>query len=367
MPPNTETRQAYLEATSGENDRRHPLYLGDWMRSIPYIDEDIAVDDLDEPHFKRKSTILQSHPEIEKLYGYEWRTIPITILAAAVQIAIAYLFGRILVNWHWTMLFVAYFVGGFFTGLYGVLIHEVTHGLVGPSPLLNRVMGLIANIGLPVPIAMSFRRYHLEHHTFQGVIGRDPDLPLEWERFLIRGNALFKLLWVLIYPVMYVVRGAVQQKVPQKWEVINLLFTVATDYLVFRYCGLRGLLYLFLSLWMGYSLHPAAAHFIQEHYTFDDGQETYSYYGGLNWFFLNIGYHNEHHDFTKIPWSRLPNVRQLAPEYYDTLAYHTSWIRVLWNFIVDPTLGPQSRLGRSLEDHKKGRKMTSHHLKPSKK
>ncbi|CAG8799102.1 12159_t:CDS:2, partial [Racocetra fulgida] len=46
------------------------------------------------------------------------------------------------------------------------------------------------------------------------------------------------------------------------------------------------------------NLHPVAARYIQEHYTFDDGQETYSYYGRLNKIFMNIGYHNEHHDFT---------------------------------------------------------------------
>lgn len=79
-----------------------------------------------------------------------------------------------------------------------------------------------------------------------------------------------------------------------------MAFTIVSDTLVVKYNGTRGLLYLFLSLWFGYGFHPAAMHFIQEHYTVTDGQETYSYYGGLNKWFLNIGYHNEHHDFTKV-------------------------------------------------------------------
>ena len=37
----------------------------------------------------------------------------------------------------------------------------------------------------------------------------------------------------------------------------------------------------------------------------------------LNLIALNIGYHNEHHDFPDVPWSRLPQLKQMAPEYYD--------------------------------------------------
>jgi sphingolipid delta-4 desaturase len=99
-----------------------------------------------------------------------------------------------------------------------------------------------------------------------------------------------------------------------------------------------------------------AAHFIQEHYTFTDGQETYSYYGWANILFLNIGYHNEHHDFPNVPWHLLPAIKLCAKESYDPLAYHGSWRSVLWTFITDKNLGPQSRVVRTPEDQKKTRK-----------
>ena len=60
---------------------------------------------------------------------------------------------------------------------------------------------------------------------------------------------------------------------------------------------------------------------------FREGQETYSYYGPLNKLSFNMGYHNEHHDFPQVPWSRLPAVRAAAPEFYDHLYHHRSWTR----------------------------------------
>src|SRR5437763_15669852 len=89
-------------------DYRHPYYIGDSKKSIDYIEEDFANDDLDEPHLKRRLTILNHHPEIERLYGHDIKTVPITIIAVLGQILVAYIFGRILTNWNWTMIICSY-------------------------------------------------------------------------------------------------------------------------------------------------------------------------------------------------------------------------------------------------------------------
>jgi len=100
-------------------------------------------------------------------------------------------------------------------------------------------------------------------------------------------------------------------------------------------------------------LHPMAGHFISEHYMFLKGQETYSYYGPLNLLTFNVGYHNEHHDFPNIPGSRLPMLKEMVPEYYDNLKSYTSWSGVIWDFIMDPTIGPYSRVRRNRISEKK--------------
>jgi sphingolipid 4-desaturase/C4-monooxygenase len=59
-----------------------------------------------------------------------------------------------------------------------------------------------------------------------------------------------------------------------------------------------------------------------------------------------VGYHNEHHDFPSIPWTRLPALKALAPEFYETLPSHPSWPMILVNFIRDPEVGIFARAKR---------------------
>ena len=40
-------------------------------------------------------------------------------------------------------------------------------------------------------------------------------------------------------------------------------------------------------------------------------------------------------------------VRKIAPEYYDNLPHHTSWTKVLYDFIMDPAIGPYARIKRN--------------------
>lgn len=128
------------------------------------------------------------------------------------------------------------------------------------------------------------------------------------------------------------------------------------------------MIYFIMSSFLAGSLHPCAGHFIAEHFVWDGtDQETYSYYGPLNilaynvsWFALphtlvgklilfslvQVGYHNEHHDFPSVPWTRLPKLRALVPEIYDAIPSHPSWPMVTFNFIFDKNVGLFSRVKR---------------------
>ena len=78
-----------------------------------------------------------------------------------------------------------------------------------------------------------------------------------------------------------------------------------------------------------------------------DGQHTYSYYGPLNLLSFNVGFHVEHHDLPHVPWNRLPRLRRLASEFYDSLYTHPSWTRLWFRYLTDPELHMGTRTTRT--------------------
>jgi len=137
------------------------------------------------------------------------------------------------------------------------------------------------------------------------------------------------------------------------WEIFNWICAITFDVFIYLYFGDKALTYLLASTFLGHGLHPSAGHFVAEHFAFgsesgsgSSGQETFSYYGSLNYINFNVGYHVEHHDFPRVPWTKLPKLREIAKEYYDDLPSYTSYIYVLYTYIMDPTLGPMSRIKR---------------------
>ena len=138
-------------------------------------------------------------------------------------------------------------------------------------------------------------------------------------------------------------------KNPSGLELLNYVVQFTFDALMVYFCGYKALVYLIGGTLLSMGLHPMAGHFISEHYMFDRGYETYSYYGILNILSFNVGYHMEHHDFPYIPGSRLPEVKRIASEFYDSLPQHSSWVKVIWDFLTRPDIGPYARICRDSE------------------
>lgn len=228
-----------------------------------------------------------------------------------------------------------------------MVIHECSHNLAAKTPMGNRLIALFANLPMVIPAVETFRRYHIAHHAHLGEWGVDTDLAHDLEMKLVGRSWWRKLLWLACYLPVYIVRGATFAKRPSTGELVNLAIQVGACFLIHAWLGWGGLLYLGLSVFFGHSLHPVAAHFIHEHYTFAEGQETFSYYGPLNAVTFNVGYHVEHHDFMNVPGSRLPELNRLAKGFYTDLKSHRCWTGVLVRFIADQTMHPMRRIVRA--------------------
>ncbi|MCD7457197.1 hypothetical protein HAX54_034460 [Datura stramonium] len=175
------------------------------------------------------------------------------------------------------ILMVALLFGSFLNHNLFLAIHELSHNLAFSTPVYNRWLGIFANLPIGVPMSVTFQKYHLEHHRFQGVDGMDMDVPSLAEAHVVKMN---------------------------------------------------------LKINMG-RMHPMAGHFISEHYVFNPEQETYSYYGPLNLMTWSVGYHMSTMIFRGIPGSKLFKVKEIAPEYYENLESYKSWSQVIYMYVME--------------------------------
>ncbi len=296
-----------------------------------------------EPHAVRRAQILQKYPQITKLFKKD----PYTILWVFFIHFIQLYFCLLIKHYNfslWKTLILALTIGAIFNHSLFVLIHDITHFNCFKTQTQNKIWAIFANLPQIIPSAIGFGRYHKDHHSFLGDAKYDPDIPTIFEINFF--NTWYKkLFYVVFMPAFYGLRPYFKTpKKPSGFELINTLCCVIYGFLIFYFFGMQSFTYLFSSTWFGLSIHPVGAHVMAEHYEFCKGQDTYSYYGILNYLNFNMGYHIEHHDFPNIPWSKLPLVRKIAPEFYDNLPSINSYSKVVLKYIFDSSIGPWSRI-----------------------
>jgi sphingolipid delta-4 desaturase len=303
--------------------------------------------EISEPHRVRTLQILKQYPEVKKLMGKNPLTVFAILGLVGGMIGLSYLVKD---SAWWVVVLVAYCVGAFFNHALFVMIHECSHHLLFKPKSLNRIAAIISNMPHVFPSAISFERYHIKHHSFQGVHELDADLPDFWEAKLFNNSVLGKAFWLLLFPVFQVIRTFRLKEIKpvDGWIVANWIIQIAFNVALWIFFGPKALAFMLLSFFLSVGLHPLGARWIQEHYlTLSETQETYSYYGPLNAVAFNVGYHNEHHDFPSIPWNRLPQLKKSAPTYYDTLFSHQSWTGLFFRFLFDKNISLYSRITRN--------------------
>jgi sphingolipid delta-4 desaturase len=302
--------------------------------------------DYPEPHRERTRRLLAAHPEAKQLQGPEPMSGIILLGVVGLQLAMAWVLRD---QSFWIVLAAAWLLGAVADHALWVLIHEAAHNLIVRTPWVNSAAALVANLPIVFPGAIAFRRYHLLHHAWQGDPEIDADLAAPAEARLVGRSTVRKTLWLLFYFLAQGLRATQLKRIKlwDAWYIANVTVQVAFVFAVVHFAGWMALGYLFLSSAFAIGLHPVGARWIQEHYlTFPGNQETFSYYGPMNVVALNVGYHNEHHDLMRVPWSRLPALKKMAPELYEPLHFHRSWSALLWRFLTDPEITLYSRVIR---------------------
>jgi sphingolipid delta-4 desaturase len=297
----------------------------------------------DEPHYSRRQQILAKYPQIRDLYGPDMAMLYWVIAYVAIQLFFA-ANASALSTWQYWL--AAYVVGGAITHSLSLACHELSHNLCFSETIHNELLAIVANFAQGLPSCITFKKYHLEHHYYQGVDDVDVDIPTTFEGKFFT-NTIMKVIWAFLQPVFYAIRPlVVKPKSMKPMELVNWVAVVVFNIVFAKMYGASAVGFNILSTLLGMGLHPCAGHFIAEHYEFKKLQETYSYYGALNILSFNVGYHNEHHDFPKIAGVNLPKVREIASEFYTDLSVHESWVKVIYDYIIRPDVGPFSRIKR---------------------
>ena len=304
----------------------------------------------DEPHAGRGRQLLMAHPELRALGGPAPTSAVWVFGLVPLQFALAFaLGGRSWKVW----LPCAYLFGATIDHALWVLIHECSHNLIFRSRTANRIVAIVANLPMVVPGALSFCKYHLLHHRHMGDPELDAGVPGPLESRIVGRSGVMKAIWIAGFVfIMGIVRPRRLKRVRllDPWTVANIVIQLAAMAVLIAATGRGPFAYLLVSTVFAIGLHPLGARWVQEHFALAPNQETYSYYGPLNKVSFNVGFHNEHHDLVTVPWSRLPQIRRAAPEFYDGLQSYTSWTGLLVRFVADRSISLFNYIVRSSRD-----------------
>ena len=299
-------------------------------------------------HSNRRSIILQTYPEIKNLMRPEWKSKWIALFFLLIpQIYISLnIYKLSLLNY----ILVTYFIGATINQALFLAIHECSHNLFFKSTNLNKIFSIFLNLPIVFPFSIAFRQYHLEHHKNLGIYGKDTDLPSHLEIKLVNNKKfplLSKFLWMNLQIIWYALRPIfIKKLIFNEFLIYNSLVQFLYNFAVLNSHSCSPIIYGILCNIISGGLHPCAYHFISEHYLLSKEhkqQETYSYYGILNYLTWNVGYHNEHHDFPNIPWSNLKKVRSIAKFSYNRLYNYKSWYLIFKSFLFDDNISLNNR------------------------
>ena len=303
-----------------------------------------------EPHADQRTKMLQTHPELKKLMGPEYKSKYIAMILMTLQVILSILS----INFDgWKYAFLVYVFGATLTQAIFLAIHELSHNLFFKKSHHNRIFAMICNFPIVFPFAESFRFYHLLHHKYQGVHFKDLDIPSEFEAQLFQGR-IGKFCWYNFQIIFYALRPCFSLQQPlTKYLFVNAILQMSFNVMMYICVGIEPFRFLILSILIagGFGLHPTSSHFISEHFVLcvpssDVIQETFDYHGVFNKLTWNVGMHQCHHNMPNIPWSRLKQVYTIAPEYFENVTLHDSWIMLPFQFILDSNVSLRSRVKR---------------------
>jgi len=230
------------------------------------------------------------------------------------------------------------FFGAPISHLLYILSLDFASNLAFGYEYLDRGSAIIGNFTTGVPYAELLRFFEAEHRAFyNSKLHTDPNKPNKVEIANVHGVGI-KLLYLALYPIVLCHRLLFRHRISMtRFISWNVVLQILFNLWVWYFCGFFSLLFLLFSSFVGMSpLHPCATHLLLEHQTVDhkiEKQVTYSYYGIMNLWMCNAGYHREKHLEPRVPWTRIHLIRQLYYGEEKSNSFYSSILQSLHDFV----------------------------------
>ncbi|SDU07783.1 fatty acid desaturase [Stappia sp. ES.058] len=315
-------------------------------------------------HLQMRKDALVAHPGLRALAGPEWRTAFAVPLLLAIHWSVAWAVSdaNLLV-----VFLTAFFVGQFVIHAAGALVHETAHKLIfrGEGAKLAFDLGLETVLG-SFSKQLTYQHEHLSsHHPFIGDYERDyehEDLcafkareMLVHDRPRLQRALSIATLFVHLLPFGFIIsdeifprlyerltgrtvrdtKRKIPSSAPSPWQRrLFIGWSLGVNVLLLVFFGFYGWLYhnWALSIFLGKFGISNLGQSLSEHPGDDVETPTRSTYGWINRLLFNTGYHNEHHTFPNVPWTRLPDLARGAPEVFSARA-DRSYLGYWWDHV----------------------------------
>lgn len=163
---------------------------------------------------------------------FKWKALALVLLQFAMM--------KVMSTSSWPFLFLAaYTVGGVVNNALMVALHEIGHGggFGVQHPIANYLFGIFANLPLGMPIFVSYKRYHSDHHKSLGVDVLDTDLPSDLEARMFC-TTFGKMVWIFLHPCFLFLRPFfVYPRAPIMMEYVNWVAQLAFNAAVYYSFG----------------------------------------------------------------------------------------------------------------------------------
>ena len=315
-------------------------------------------------HREMRQTVLRQHPEARCLTGPQH----LTALAAPLLLAIHWSIAALVSGSNLLVVFItAFFAGQLVMHATGALVHETAHKLV----FRQRLPKLLFDLNLELILGsfskqLTYQHEHVSsHHPYMGIYDRDYEHEdicgyLARQKYtqqhpqcqrlvtiatlLVHALPFGFLLADEIFPRFY--RYVMRQEVTDKKRDIGathpsrfdqslfIAVSLLANIILFMAFGFLGWLYhnWSLSLFLGKCGISNLGQSLSEHDGSNSEIPTFSTYWWGNKILFNTGYHNEHHTFPNVPWTRLPLLTRMSPEIFHA-ARKKSYFQFWWEHV----------------------------------